>query len=70
MKFDTVVITGERFEINMFEESLIYPQADHNPSLHQPPVSSSHRNSGDEMTMQRNDWIPTLMSFSFFGTIV
>ena len=53
MKFDSVVIMGEEFVINMSGEvshlplyvgplQALFP--------HQPPVSSSHKNSGDETT--------------------
>ncbi len=52
-KFDTVVIVGEEFEINMFEEvshlRLGPPHA--RPLPHQQLVSSSHKNGRDETTV-------------------
>ncbi len=50
-KFNRVVIMGEEFEINMFEEVSHLPLGPPQlSSLHHPAVSSSHKISCDETT--------------------
>ncbi len=58
-KFDTVIIIGEVFEINMFQEVTHIPRPTTSPLPHQPPVSLSHKHSRDETTVWRNDWLDT-----------
>ncbi len=49
--FDTVPIMGEEFEINMFGEVSLLSLGRSQALSHQPPVSSSHKNSRDETTV-------------------
>ncbi len=61
-KFDAVVIMVEWFQMNMSGEvthfspvSPVYPLPQPPPS--QPPVSSSHKNSGGQTTLWQSYWV-------------